>query len=74
VVADGAAVDDEWARSSARTTATAEVDKVKAKSKSKKKSKENKGWPAQAANIESVVNCAAVHKVMESVARSLRHF
>jgi hypothetical protein len=68
VVADGAAVDDEWAPlERPDETATAELDKVKAKSK--KKSKENKVWPAQAVKIESVVNRAAVHKVMESTNR-----
>jgi hypothetical protein len=51
--------------------ATAEVDQAKAKSK--EKSKKDKGWPAQAVKIESVVNRAAVHKGMKSTTRPSTH-
>ena len=70
VVAAGVADDDEWAPiERPDEIAMAEVDKAK----SKKLSKVDKVWPAQAVKIESVVNCATVHKGMKSTSRPNSH-
>jgi hypothetical protein len=70
VVAAGVADDDEWAPiERPDKIAMAEVDKAK----SKKLSKVDKVWPAQAVKIESVVNCATVHKGMKSTSRPSSH-
>ena len=62
--------DDEWAPiERPDEIAMAEVEKAK----SKKLSKVDKVWPAQAVKIESVVNCATVHKGMKSTSRPSSH-
>jgi hypothetical protein len=68
--AAGVADDDEWAPiERPDEIAMAEVNKAK----SKKLSKVDKVWPAQGVKIESVVNCATVHKGMKSTSRPSSH-